>query len=196
MFTPLRWNGLHKRFNSGKPFPHIVIKNALSASQDETLRRAIERAPKKRMDTDLYSFWQSDDLKKSKDRVIAAFARSWSSIETKDAIARICGVKVPGPVDMAGFAYRAGDYLLPHDDRMTGRKIAYILYLTTSRKGEGGTLDLYGSDSASHPLKVKKSIIPCAGSLVLFRVSTRSWHRVAEHLAERPRITIGGWFNG
>ena len=196
MYQPLAWEGMHKRFNAGKPFPHVVLKHVLSPSTINALRWAVERVPKKRWNTDLYQFWQTDDLKKSSDPTVQKFVKWWASLDTKDAVCRIAGVKVPGPVDIAGFVYKQADYLLPHDDRMPGRKVAYVLYLTSSKKGGGGELDLFETDAAGKPMRVSKSVAPVAGQLVLFSVSRHSYHQVAEQLSKRPRVTIGGWFNG
>ena len=202
--------GLANRFLNAKPFPHILIKNILSPTQVAALRHAIESEPKTRWNTDLYQFWQTDDLKKSETPEIKEFVAWFSSLDTKESIQQITGSKVLGSVDMAGFVYEDTDYLLPHDDRMPGRRVAYILYLTHSKRGEGGALDLFESvrqkiptgrgnpARKGNPIKrvgIKKIIIPVAGCLMLFLVSKKSFHQVSEMASTNPRITIGGWFN-
>jgi len=78
---------------------------------------------------------------------------------------------------------------LPHDDRLEGRKIAYVLYLSDLREEDGGSLDMY------EDMKIVKSIIPKFGDLLLFEVSEKSFHQVAEVLTDANRLTIAGWFH-
>lgn len=196
MYPALHSKGLAIRFNAARPFPHILIRNVVSVSQVALLRKAIESEPKTRWNTDLYQFWQTDDLKKSDNPVIKEFVAWFTSLDTKEFIQQVTGANVLGPVDLAGFVYEDTDYLLPHDDRTPGRRVAYILYLTNSNTADGGSLDLFESTPSGKPIRVKKSIVPYAGSLMLFQVSRRSFHQVSEQLSTMPRITIGGWFNG
>lgn len=191
----LNFQGLAKLRELKQPFPHIVIEQVLSAPFVRALAKAILGEPKKRWNTDLYQFWQTNDLAQSNHTKIKGFVRQFTSIETKNCIKKILGCQVLGPVDCSGFVFEDTDYLLPHDDQMPGRKVAYILYLSTSKKKNGGALDLFGSTPSGKPTKVKKSITPRAGTLVLFPVSRRSIHQVAEHVGNNPRITVGGWFN-
>ena len=83
-------------------------------------------------------------------------------------------------IDMAAYVYAQGDFLLPHDDRVAGRRVAYSLHLTRGlREEDGGALELFSSRENIAGSVVKR-IVPEFNSLVLFRVSPRSWHQVAE----------------
>lgn len=55
------------------------------------------------------------------------------------------------------------DVLLCHDDELEGRRVAFILYLVPPwQSSDGGTLDLYTTDSECPTLYV------CAGEYLCF----------------------------
>lgn len=95
------------------------------------------------------------------------------------------------------------DVLLCHDDELEGRRVAFILYLVPPwQSSDGGTLDLYSTDSEYpawcvwcvlldnrslicssssgnfQPQSIVKSIVPSSNTLVLFEVSPVSFHQV------------------
>lgn len=45
------------------------------------------------------------------------------------------------------------------------------------------------------PTSVAAQFSPLRNSFMLFEVSEKSWHRVAEMLSEEPRLSINGWFH-
>ena len=50
---------------------------------------------------------------------------------------------------MAAYVYGLGDFLLPHDDQVENRIIAYSLHLTPDLEEEdGGSLDLFEDNKA------------------------------------------------
>jgi len=49
---------------------------------------------------------------------------------------------------------------------------------------------------ATSPAAFVKRIVPEFNSLVLFRVSPRSWHQVAEVVSDVQRLTVTGWYHG
>jgi Rps23 Pro-64 3,4-dihydroxylase Tpa1-like proline 4-hydroxylase len=81
--------------------------------------------------------------------------------------------------------------LLPHDDRLSGRKIAYILNLSKNfAKNDGGALQFFKGK------KIVKSIPPTFNTFTIFQVSPRSLHQVQEVLSDKKRISFAGWFHG
>ncbi|GLQ34141.1 hypothetical protein GCM10007939_04240 [Amylibacter marinus] len=83
-------------------------------------------------------------------------------------------------------------YLKPHDDRRSGRKIAYILYLSPGwHRDHGGALCINAQGQEVQRL------MPAFNSLVLFDVTAHDKHHI-EPVANLPeglaRYTLGGWF--
>ena len=97
---------------------------------------------------------------------------------------------------MSAYVYGLGSFLLPHDDQVEGRIIAYSLHLTDVEMTEkmGGALDLYDADETGSS-KLVKSIIPEYNSLIMFEVSDKSWHQVNEILEDIQRLTVTGWYH-
>ena len=91
--------------------------------------------------------------------------------------------------------YGLGDFLLPHDDQVENRIIAYSLHLTPDlEESDGGSLDLFKANKEGKSQLVK-SIIPKFNSLNLFEVSATSWHQVSEILTDIQRLTLTGWYH-
>ncbi len=89
---------------------------------------------------------------------------------------------------MSGTLYSSANYLLPHDDGVDNRKLAFILYLSKSfSSSDGGLLKLYNGG------KVSKSILPSFNSLVIFDISKSPVHEVSEVLSSKKRYAISGW---
>jgi Rps23 Pro-64 3,4-dihydroxylase Tpa1-like proline 4-hydroxylase len=92
---------------------------------------------------------------------------------------------------MSAFIYDDTDYLLPHDDRLEGRKIAYVVQVGDNfAKEDGGALQLLEGK------KVVKSISPSYNAFTIFKVSSKSWHQVQEVLSSKKRVSFAGWFHG
>ena len=96
---------------------------------------------------------------------------------------------------MAAYVYGLGDFLLPHDDQVEGRVIAYSLHLTPEiTKKTGGSLNVFNA-SKEGKSELIESIIPKFNSLILFEVSNRSWHQVSEIMEDIQRLTVTGWYH-
>ncbi|XP_034738717.1 prolyl 3-hydroxylase OGFOD1 isoform X2 [Etheostoma cragini] len=180
------------------PFPHCIIKNFLgSETFVENLQRELLELNFHEKSNDLYKFKQSDDLRKRTDPHIAGLRaalfgrfRSW--------LGEVLGVELEPTVDISCAKYEYTDVLLCHDDELEGRRVAFILYLVPPWQiSDGGTLDLYTTDSHFHPQSVVKSLIPSLNTLVLFEVSSVSFHQVSEVLTrDKCRLSLSGWFHG
>ncbi|XP_010743447.3 prolyl 3-hydroxylase OGFOD1 [Larimichthys crocea] len=180
------------------PFPHCIIRNFLGSNAFvENLQRELLGLNFHEKSNDLYKFKQSDDLKKRTEPHIAGLRaalfgpfRSW--------LGGVLGVELEPTVDISCARYEYTDVLLCHDDELEGRRVAFILYLVPPwQSSDGGTLDLYSTDSNFQPQSIVKSIVPSSNTLVLFEVSPVSFHQVSEVLTEdKSRLSLGGWFHG
>ncbi|KAM3877385.1 prolyl 3-hydroxylase OGFOD1 [Diretmus argenteus] len=180
------------------PFPHCVIQNFISSeSFIENLQRELLDLNFHEKSNDLYKFKQSDDLGKRTEPHISGFRaalfgrfRSW--------IGEVLGVELEPTVDISCARYQYTDILLCHDDELEGRRVAFILYLVPPwQSSDGGTLDLFSTDSNFQPQSIVKSLVPSWNTLVLFEVSPVSFHQVSEILSEdKCRLSLSGWFHG
>ncbi|XP_070760025.1 prolyl 3-hydroxylase OGFOD1 isoform X2 [Enoplosus armatus] len=180
------------------PFPHCIIKNFLGCETFvENLQRELQGLNFHEKSNDLYKFKQSDDLRKRTEPHIAGLRaalfgrfRSW--------LGEVLGVELEPKVDISCARYEYTDVLLCHDDELEGRRVAFILYLVPPwHSSDGGTLDLYTTDSNFQPQSIVKSLVPSLNTLVLFEVSPVSFHQVSEVLTEdKCRLSLSGWFHG
>lgn len=185
---------LQHRFSKAKPFPHVVIENFLKDYW--SLLGALQREHFVRKDTDLFSFSQTRNLFYSKDSVIRDAVKMFSSQQFSSLISQITGIKLKqGAIDVSGALYENTDYLLCHDDKLEGRKVAFILYLSESFTAADGGALVFLSANGRHPGKKVIAYPPLQNSLMIFAVSDKSWHEVEEVLSDKKRYTIGGWLH-
>ncbi|XP_010793145.1 prolyl 3-hydroxylase OGFOD1 [Notothenia coriiceps] len=180
------------------PFPHCIIRNFLSSeSFVENLQRELLQLNFHEKSNDLYKFKQSDDLKKRTEPHIAGL-RSALFGRFRSWLGEVLGVELEATVDISCAKYEYTDVLLCHDDELEGRRVAFILYLVPPwEDSDGGTLDLYTTDSNFQPESIVKSLVPSLNTLVLFEVSPVSFHQVSEVLTEdKCRLSLSGWFHG
>lgn len=181
--------GLKKKFAVNKPFPHLVLGDFFS-SEIVRVEQALLNQSFVEQNSDLFQFQQTDDVSKLADKTLREFHGFFSSEEFLSFIAQITGKKLKS-IDMSGFIYDDTDYLLPHDDRLEGRKIAYIVNLSRNfAKADGGALQLFKGK------KIVKSITPAYNTLTMFEVSSKSLHRVEEVRSNKKRVSFAGWFHG
>ena len=131
---------------------------------------------------DLFEFIQSNDLNEiNLPPLLKKFRELLYSKDFRRIITQITGIKtVETQTDMFAAVYQDGHYLLPHDDELSNRVIAYIYYLVTPPKAlvtdndadndlkssnddlkssydpwninDGGTLDLYQVNQDNEPI--------------------------------------------
>ena len=181
--------GLRKQFAANKPFPHLVLGNfftkKIMAVEDSLLKQSFAE-----QNSDLFQFQQTDDVSKLNNSVLREFHSFFSSRVFLSFISQVTNKKLKS-IDMSGFIYDDTDYLLPHDDRLDGRKIAYIVNLSRNfTKGDGGALQLFKGK------KVVKSIVPTYNAFTIFEVSSKSLHQVEEVKSNKQRLSFAGWFHG
>ncbi|XP_047027753.1 prolyl 3-hydroxylase sudestada1 [Helicoverpa zea] len=171
---------------------------------------------------DLYEFHQTADL------ASLTWQRSIRGIyellktEVMSWVSRATGLALRA-VSASCSLYGPGDHLLPHDDLLSDRRVAFILYLAPWRRppaampalengsgdhphatdsggweaAMGGALQLLARDEAGRPADVAHSVSPRNNMLAFFKVGTDSFHQVEEVLSlELPRLSINGWFHG
>lgn len=185
------------KFTNAKPFSHIVLKDFFNKQKLIGVLSAIYNQEFTSKNSDLFQFKQTQDLISTEDGVLKKFYSFFSSKEFCEYISKITGLKLNlGKIDMAGFIYQKTDYLLPHDDQLEGRKIAYVVNLSKDfKRKDGGRLQLFDSRK-NKPYKTIKSIIPNFNNLVLFQVSSLSFHHVEEVMSNKDRLSLAGWFHG
>jgi prolyl 3-hydroxylase /prolyl 3,4-dihydroxylase len=185
-----------RQFAKAKPFPHLVIKDFLQEKQLKFLKKALEKQIFEEKESDLFSFKQTGDLRRSTAFVFSSLHTMLNSNYFLKWIQGMTDIpKLKNVVDLHGLCFEQTDYLLPHDDKLDDRKFAYIIYLDTLTKKEGGALEFFEADG-QRPTKVAKSYPATANTFVIFEVSRQSFHQVTEVQADKQRFTLGGWFHG
>lgn len=174
----------------------IIISHFLLDKKYRALKRALKREPFSQKSSDLFEFFQTNDLRTAQQKVLRDFQRFFSTSEMHALVYNITRIKTKGYVDAFGSLYTDTNYLLPHDDRLETRTVAFILYLSTLRNGDGGELCFFTTDEKNNPQKVSQMYRPQENTLLLFPVSKKSWHCVKEVIKPVKRYAIGGWFHG
>jgi Rps23 Pro-64 3,4-dihydroxylase Tpa1-like proline 4-hydroxylase len=175
------------------PFPHVVIDNFLDESFFQKVGDALFEEQFHEKYADLFHFFQTNDLQSSeKMQFFSEFIKN----EFIPFMQELSGISLDSKIfDAQGSIYGEGNYLLCHDDRLDNRAIAFILYLTDLQPEEGGELLLYTTRDGMPTRANAKKIQPKTNRLVCFTVSDKSFHEVAEVLADTQRVAIGGWLH-
>ena len=191
--TAAKISQIKGNFLKENPYKYFVLNNFFNGYRLKSLKKAVLKLNFKKIDRDLFSLSHTNDLKYSENEIIHDFCKFISSKEFISLIEKLTGEKLSNKVDIQSHAMSHGDYLLFHDDLVEGRKIAYVIYLSTLKSYEGGRLQLY---NIKEPLSPVKNINPEFSTFVCFKVSNASMHTVEEIKSGKIRLTIGGWFYG
>ena len=177
------------------PFPHVIVKNFLDEQTLDLVTYALAGLEYEFDDSDLFNYL-SFGLTEVDHPVINILRDDLGDEIWRDKVAKRFGVKQLSKIDMSAYVYGLGSFLLPHDDQVEGRIIAYSLHLTDVEIAEemGGALHLYEANKTGKS-KLVKSIIPEYNSLIMFEVSEKSWHQVGEVLEDIQRLTVTGWYH-
>lgn len=172
-------------WRAAEPFPHLVVDDVLDPARFPELFALLEDEPVERFTNDLYTFDAT-----APEPTTAAFAELRAELGRvlAPALSRVTGKHVTR-ADLRAFAYRDGDYLLPHADHQDEllRAIAYAYYLPSPEPPAGGELELFAGVTSA------KLIEPRANRIALFEVSERSLHQVREVMGGL-RLSLAGWF--
>jgi Rps23 Pro-64 3,4-dihydroxylase Tpa1-like proline 4-hydroxylase len=182
---------LKAQFSTAKPFPHLELKGFLKKDRAGLLLNALRGERWTPKEADLFKLKHTNDIASSSIQELRAFRQFLLSEEFMQYMGAITGLKLRRKtIDLAGSLYEDTDYLLCHDDQLEGRTIAFLFYLSTMRKGEGGSLALLDKR-----LRTAKRIHPEVGTFAFFEVSPVSYHEVEEVLVETQRLALGGWYH-
>jgi hypothetical protein len=154
--------------------------------------------------TDLFSFFQTNDLRDSDNQEISQLREMLYGSAFRKWMERVTGITgLTDQVDMSAAIYTDASFLLCHDDHVEGRRIAYIIYFVDEQwqEADGGQLALFDSSVSdtqgrSYPDKVVKRITPARNSIAFFAVGDKSFHEVTEVRTDRGRMSLSGWFYG
>ena len=177
------------------PYPHIVVKNFLDDSTLDLVIDALAGLEYDFKESDLFSYWASVELTDIDHPAINILRDDLGDKLWRNKVAEAFSSKPLSSIDMAAYVYGLGDFLLPHDDQVEERIIAYSLHLTPEITEEmGGALQIFDVDK-NNKSKLVDSIIPEYNSLIMFEVSKHSWHQVGEILQDIQRLTVTGWYH-
>ena len=179
-----------------KPFPHVVVRDFLDTPTLDLVIDALAGLEYDFKESDLFSYWASVELTDINHPAINILRDDLGDKPWCEKVSKSFNVKELSNIDMAAYVYGLGDFLLPHDDQVEGRIIAYSLHLTPEITEEmGGALNVFEADDKGKS-KLVDSIIPEYNSLIMFEVSDHSWHEVSEILMDIQRLTVTGWYHG
>lgn len=177
------------------PFPHVVVENFLDEDTLDLVIDALAGLEYSFSESDLFSYWASVKLTDIDHPALNILREDLGDKKWRDIVAKAFQVSNLSKIDMAAYVYGLGDFLLPHDDQVENRIIAYSLHLTPDlEENDGGSLDLFEANEQAKS-RLVKSIIPKFNSLNMFEVSATSWHQVSEVLTDIQRLTLTGWYH-
>ena len=187
---------LKKKIQNNTPFPHLELHTFFNEERLTKVLKALRKEEFLEKESDLFKFMQTHDFSTSSITELQEFKNFLSSKAFFAYMKEITEIKLKEKsIDISASLYQNTDYLLPHDDQLEGRKIAFIIYLSNLEEKDGGKLILYRTKGAI-PREEEKAIIPQFNTFVFFKVSEKSFHEVEELITNKQRITIGGWFHG
>jgi len=178
------------------PYPHVIIKDFLDENTLDLVIDALAGLEYDFKESDLFSYWASVELTDIDHPAINILRDDLGDEVWRKKVAEAFSCKMLSSIDMAAYVYGLGDFLLPHDDQVEERIIAYSLHLTPEiTEDMGGSLQIFDVDETNSS-KIIDSIIPEYNSLIMFEVSKHSWHQVGEILQDIQRLTVTGWYHG
>jgi hypothetical protein len=178
------------------PYPHVIVKDFLDESTLDLVIDALAGLEYDFKESDLFSYWASVELTDIDHPAINILRDDLGDELWRKKVAEAFSSKPLSSIDMAAYVYGLGDFLLPHDDQVEERIIAYSLHLTPEiTEDMGGSLQIFNVVENNNS-EIADSIIPEYNSLIMFEVSKHSWHQVGEILQDIQRLTVTGWYHG
>jgi Rps23 Pro-64 3,4-dihydroxylase Tpa1-like proline 4-hydroxylase len=187
-------DALAKTWRAAQPFPYLIFDDFVAPEALPELLAILEEEPVDRSASDIYTF---DASRREPTTAELCNLRDTFGDLLAPPLSRITAKNV-AYVDMRAYAYRVGDYLLPHSDYQEGleRALAFAYYLPSPEPPEGGELELFRCELENGEIistKAERLIEPRSNRLVVFDVSAVSLHQVREVLGGL-RISLAGWF--
>lgn len=178
------------------PFPHLVVPDFLDEGALSALLETLAGLDFELKESDLFSYYSGGDLTRYADSTLRRLGLAVGDSRWRQRVAAAFKTPPLRSFDLAAYVYARTGFLLPHDDRMEGREVAFTLNLTEGLTEEsGGALQLYECSQDDRPYRVAKTLIPQFNSLILFRVGPRSWHQITEVRSDLKRLTLTGWYH-
>ena len=142
------------------PFPYVIVNDFLDSNTLDLVIDALAGLEYDFKESDLFSYWSSIDLTDIDHPAINILRDDLGDSSWREKVAASFGSKKLSSIDMAAYVYGIGDFLLPHDDQVEGRVIAYSLHLTPEiTKKTGGSLNVFNA-SKEGKSELIESIIP------------------------------------
>ena len=146
------------------PFPHVVVEDFLDEDTLDLVIDALAGLEYSFNESDLFSYWASVKLTDIDHPALNVLREDLGDENWREEVSRAFKVSKLSKIDMAAYVYGLGDFLLPHDDQVENRIIAYSLHLTPDLEEEdGGSLDLF-EDNKIKILVDKKSLLYLLGT--------------------------------
>jgi Rps23 Pro-64 3,4-dihydroxylase Tpa1-like proline 4-hydroxylase len=102
----------------------------------------------------------------------------------------ISGLSLGWSDDFGAHSMIRGDFLRPHSDDNRNRRLALVIYLSRNWQPDyGGLLRVVHQDGNFTEIE------PEFNSMIAFDVLSAPAHLVLPINAERPRLSIGGWYH-
>ncbi|KAJ3218707.1 Prolyl 3-hydroxylase ogfod1 [Clydaea vesicula] len=163
-------------FVSTYPFKFAVFTDFLDANFISKLKIELENETFFHKSNDLYEFYQSEDLKLTKQENLKMYPTAGYLLCHDDDVQ---------------------DWKSSDSEVTYSRRIAFIIYLTEKdwTAENGGLLQLF-DELNGQPNKVVTSIVPKYNSFAFFEVLPTSYHQVQEVFRKNERISISGWLHG
>ena len=135
-----------KDYDGSIPFKNLNLRDFFKNDMLEKLIEEVMEIDFEYKISDLFQFAQSQDFEYLEYDLLKEFKIFLKSEEFLGYIEYITDLKLSKNVDCMSSIYSDTDYLLCHDDELDGRKIAFMLYLTSLDEKDGGQLYLYDAD--------------------------------------------------
>lgn len=168
---------MRKAFQEHKPFPFHLMKDFLDIRYARQLMEELKTLDYFHRKNDLYEYAGSKDLKGVDSPLVSKFRSVLYSDRFRQLLKDITGIEVTGlekDVDINSAVYEDGHHLLCHDDQLSGRRIAYILYLVPEHTDD----DEDEGDEDVEPLaEKKKEEMSLEDKLNLPKDETDGWTR-------------------
>lgn len=191
MVTWMNQNAFQRGHLRKQPFLHGEYAHFFNETKLKMVLKALQQEQFVLKQADLFQFAQTQDFLGSQYKALQDFRTFLCSENFISFLERITSLTLKrGVIDMSGTHYQDTDYLLPHDDQLEGRKLAYFVYLSDLEADDGGKLQLLDQKG-----RVKAEILPKFNTFAFFEVSAKSYHQVEELVVPKQRLAITGWFH-
>ena len=136
-------------YKNNKPFCHITIFNFLEKDFAKKIEKELNLQNFFLSDSDLYKFFRTQDFKNLKENnfYLKKLENFFLSEKFLDFIKTITNKKISKKkISLHSLKLINTNYLLPHNDKVEKRKLAFVLNFTKNwERGKGGELALFSS---------------------------------------------------